>query len=53
MKGGKSGMTWKERDIKNGGKARHGCQMAKARFFDPMFGLVASGLWLCYTTLQN
>ena len=54
MKGGKSGMTWKERDIKNGGKALHGCQTATARFLDQMcLALLASGLRLCYASLQN
>ena len=33
---------------------RHGCQMAIAGFLARMsLALLASGLWLCYTTLQN
>ena len=32
----------------------HGCQMAIARFLDPMrLAIRASGLWLRYATLQN
>ena len=47
-----------QEEIEKGAKdihpARHGCQMAIARFLDRMcMALRASGLWLRYATLQN
>ena len=47
-----------QEEIENGAKdihpARHGCQMAIARFLDRMcMALRASGIWLRYAALQN